>query len=150
MLKAEENLANTSLAAAFSLSKSLRVCWSSSLLSLCEAACATTQRFIKLVQSARGFFPRVSFRFPLKAMNTLNRPRSLIAFNFPCEEMGVFAVLEEIKTFVSSLTGCIATDAVLADCVCVSRTKLCLRARQRERKKERGCLIEPSLTRLWQ
>lgn len=28
--------------------------------------------FTKLVQSARGSFPLISFRFPLKAMNTLN------------------------------------------------------------------------------
>lgn len=58
----------------------------------------------------------------------------------------MFAVLEEIKTFVSSLTGCVTADAALADRVCISRTKVCLCARQR--KKERGCLIEPSLSPL--
>lgn len=71
------DLANTCLAAAFSLSKSLWVYWSSSYLSLCETAWATT----KLVQSARVSFSFISSRFSLKAVNTLNwhkRPQLLL------------------------------------------------------------------------
>lgn len=85
----------------------------------------------KLVQSARGSFPLISFRFSLKAMNTLNwhkRPH-LIFLIFACEKMGVFAVLEDMKAFpLAGLHSSCSSG-------CSSRTKVCLCA-ERQRKKE--------------
>lgn len=48
VLKEEQSLANISLAAAFNISKSWRVRWSRSHLSLSETTCANTQRLYQI------------------------------------------------------------------------------------------------------
>lgn len=92
----------------------LSVCWSSTYLSRCDTASATA----KLAQSTRLSVSPNSIRFPLNAANTLNRQ----------ERPQLRRKLHLRNEILWDFSLWVATTKMLAELVCISRTKSLTRA----------------------